>query len=176
MFEIHAIFQKENGFENMKLFSLYIENMRPVRFCGTNYGTWVDLVKLSSIIKLDYLVAAKARFKTIARAGNFDVKYSPGCIISELSLQKFLGRGLPGPSPNPSPVFVSGFALDSGFSLNFRALRALDSGFVINFRAVRTLHSAIQAFGLRPQFSCCPGMARSLHSLPKKCRQAVFLT
>ena len=37
------------------------------------------------------------------------------------------------PSPDPSPRFFSGFALESGFALNSRAFRALDSGFALNF-------------------------------------------
>ena len=41
----------------------------------------------------------------------------------------FWGGAHRAPSPDPSPRSFSGFALDSGFALKSRALRALDSGF-----------------------------------------------
>ena len=44
----------------------------------------------------------------------------------------FWGGAHRAPSPDPSPRLISGFALDSGFALNSRALRALDSSFALN--------------------------------------------
>ena len=41
----------------------------------------------------------------------------------------FWGGAHRAPSPDPSPRSFSGFALDSGFALKSRALRALVSGF-----------------------------------------------
>ena len=45
------------------------------------------------------------------------------------NFKSFLGRGSPSPLPRPLPRSFSGFALDSGFALKSRALRALVSGF-----------------------------------------------
>ena len=45
------------------------------------------------------------------------------------------------PSPDPSPVCFSGFALGSGFALNSQALRAFDLGFALDTRALRALDS-----------------------------------
>ena len=50
-----------------------------------------------------------------------------------------MGRGSPRPLPGPSHLFISGFALGSGFAPNSRALRALDSGFALNSWALQAL-------------------------------------
>ena len=64
----------------------------------------------------------------------FGFKYTPDWTVWSSKFKKFSGEGLTEPpphwqSPDPSPRSFSGFALDSGFALKSRALRALDSGF-----------------------------------------------
>ena len=69
-------------------------------------------------------------------------KYAPKMNSFKFDFSKiFWGGAHRAPSPNPSPRLFSGFALDSGFALNSRALRALDSGFALDTRALRALDS-----------------------------------
>ena len=64
---------------------------------------WVRAIELNHHTSHWILVAVRD-FKFFARSGNFDVKYAPGCIISESNLQKKnLERGLPGPLHNFYP-------------------------------------------------------------------------
>ena len=59
-------------------------------------------------------------------SSNFCFNYAPKWTVSSLNFEKFSGEGLTEPpSPDPSPRYVSGFALGSGFALDSRALRAL---------------------------------------------------
>ena len=64
-------------------------------------------------------------------------------MVSSLIFQMnyFWGGAHRAPSPDPSPRFLSGFALGSGFALNSRALCALDSGFALDTQALRALDS-----------------------------------
>ena len=58
---------------------------------------------------------------------DFRFNYTPDWTFSKF--QNFLRRGSPSPFPIPLPRSFSGFALDSGFALKSRTLRAIDSGF-----------------------------------------------
>ena len=58
--------------------------------------------------------------------------------------KNFLGRGSPSPLPRPLPRFFSGFALGSGFALNFQALRAFDSGFALDSWKCRKLRGHVR--------------------------------
>ena len=60
-------------------------------------------------------------------------KCAPKWMVSSFIRQNiFWGGAHRAPSPDPSPRFISGFALGSGFALNSRALRALDSGIALD--------------------------------------------
>ena len=87
--------------------------------------------------------------------------------------KNFLGRGSPSPLPRPLSRFFSGFALDSSFALNSRALRALNSGFALETRALRALDSGFALyfrlgtfwFGPPQKKKKIPGSAPDLKSL-----------
>ena len=65
-------------------------------------------------------------------------------MVSSSIFQKFSGEGLTKPPPQtPPPVFFSGFALGSGFVLNFQALRAFDSGFALDSWECRKLRGHV---------------------------------
>ena len=72
-------------------------------------------------------------------------------------LKNFWGGAHRAPSPDPSPRFISGCALGSGFALNSRALRALGSGFALNTRALCALDSGFALNLPLPKF--WPGCA-----------------
>ena len=129
-------------------------------------GCWTGSGRLSSIIKLRILDSCfrQGILNCLLDQAISHVKYAPVCTISKSILQKFSGEGLTEPPPQtPPPALVSGFALDSSFALNSRALRALDSGFALNSRVLRALDSDFTL----SFHTLLGGSARFIHLPPK---------
>ena len=83
---------------------------------------------------LNYCKIRQFRCKVFTRLHHFRIDFA-----------NIFWEGLPGPLLKPIFHSCLGFYLDSGFAINFRALRALDSGSAINSQAVRALDSGFLA-------------------------------
>ena len=96
-------------------------------------------------------------------------------------LKKFLRKSSPGPSPDLSHRFFSGFALISHTlrALNSWALWALNSGFALNFRLERLVYPPIDSW-IRPWFFttyCSVSMNLNIWTLsPIQCNSCLVYT